>query len=966
MIKKIYFFVIFLFLVALTTNAQVGIGTTTPNSSSTLDVVSTNSGVLIPRIILTATNVAAPVTSPATSLLIYNTATAGAGLTAVSPGYYYWDGTQWVRLQSGISSNDWSLLGNSGTNASTNFLGTTDDNDLIFRRNNTRAGRLASTSTSFGLNALNPASTGPQNTAFGVNALASHTTSFNNTAIGYNTLTSVTTLGANTAVGANALRFNANTFSTSVGAFAGENNNGSSNVIMGYSAMRNNTGGANTVLGYNAMSGGSGSNNIALGFEVMRDQAGNNNIGIGYQAALTSNVGSFNIALGDFASNNRNDGRSNIIAIGRNAMRDTNFPNSSDDFSSKIAIGYDALNGANNATGSSTLIAIGKNNMRGHQGTRNIGIGDFTFDGALTFPYQSGGSDNVALGNGILRRSFGSNNTIVGSGSFANNTTGQGNTSIGAYVSQQNTTGSFNTSLGYFSHVDNQTGNHNLSLGYFSNRGNYGGSRNTVLGTFAGGDFGLGDRDGNILIGYRSGFFETNSDRLYIDNSDTTTPLIYGELDTNILRTNGTLQVNIPGSGGYAFPNVDGTNGQVLTSNGAGAVSWQSPGAAAAGWLLGGNAATNPATQFLGTTDAQDLVFRTNNLERARISSNGFMAVNGPINAFGRFYSFTNTSGIDAVVGEASSFGSAGIIGYGNNAGGYGTFGYNTASGVGALGSSIFGSASTRIGVVGISTGSLFGSITGFNLGSSSVGLIGTFGLSTGAAATTRYGGIFAYDTDNSLSSSIDPNSPIAQLAGYDATRSIYYGGYFAGGQDYTGVFNGGNAGTNANAVDYAYVGARFGTTNYKIIGNGSVSTIIDGENDKKHVMFAPESPEILFQDYGVGQLVNGQVRIAIDPILAKNIYVDENHPLKVFVQLKGDCNGVYVTDESSTGFTVKELQSGTSNVKFSYQIVANRADRKDATGKVVSKHVNVRLPDAPTALERARIEKQEIKKINK
>lgn len=964
MIKKIYFLVaIILLSIGLDANAQVGIGTTNPDSSSTLDVVSTNSGVLIPRLILSATNVAAPVVSPATSLLIYNTATAGSGLTAVSPGYYYWSGSQWIRLQSGVTSNDWTLLGNSGTNPTTNFLGTSDDNDLIFRRNNIRAGRLANTSTSFGLNALNPLSTGPQNTAFGVNALASHTTSYNNTAIGYNTLTNVTTFGANTAVGANALRVNANTFNTSVGAFAGETNNGSSNVIMGYSTMRNNTGDSNTALGFNSMTVGAGSNNIAIGYEVMRDQSGNNNIGIGYQAALTSNVGNFNIALGDLASFNRNDGRSNTIAIGKNAMYGSSFTNSSDDFSSKIAIGYDAMNGASNATGSSTLIAIGRYNMRGHQGSRNIGIGDFTFDGALTFPYQSGGSDNVALGNGILRRSFGNNNSIIGSGSYANNTTGQGNTAVGAFVSQQNTTGSFNTSLGYFSHVDNQTGNHNLSLGYMSNRGNYGGSRNTTVGTFAGGEFGLGDRDGNVLIGYRSGYYETNSNRLYIDNSDTVNPLIYGELDTNILRTNGTFQINIPGTGGYAFPFSDGTNGQVLTSNGAGTLSWQTPSATAASWLLGGNAATNPTTQFLGTTDAQDLVFRTNNIVRARISANGSMAVNAPISGLGKFYTFINTAGVDAVVGEASSTGSSGVTGYGNHAGGYGSFGYNTASGVGTLGSSVFGSASTRIGVVGISEGSLYGSLVGYNLGSSSTGMVGLFGLSTGTPASTRFGGMFTYDTDNNLSGSVDANGPIAQLAGYDAAKSIYYGGYFAGGQDYTGVFNGGNTGTNANAVDYVYVGTRVGTTNYKIIGNGSVSTIIDGENEKKHIMFAPEAPEILFQDYGVGKLIDGKARIEIDPILAKNIFVDENHPLKVFIQLKGDCKGVYVIDESTSGFTVKELQGGTSNVSFNYQIVASRADRKDASGKVVSKHVDVRLPSAPTALENPKIQKNKIQK---
>ncbi len=114
----------------------------TPHPSALLDIdaASTPSlGVLIPRIALQAINISAPVTSPATSLLVYNTATASSGITAVSPGYYYWDGTQWVRFAyspSGSSANDWNLLGNSGTVSSTNFIGTTDNIDFVFRTNN--------------------------------------------------------------------------------------------------------------------------------------------------------------------------------------------------------------------------------------------------------------------------------------------------------------------------------------------------------------------------------------------------------------------------------------------------------------------------------------------------------------------------------------------------------------------------------------------------------------------------------------------------------------------------------------------------------------------------------------------------------------------------------------------------------------------------------------------------------------
>ncbi|MCB9188963.1 MAG: hypothetical protein H6600_08365 [Flavobacteriales bacterium] len=112
-----------------------------------------------------------------------------------------------------------------------------------------------------------------------------------------------------------------------------------------------------------------------------------------------------------------------------------------------------------------------------------------------------------------------------------------------------------------------------------------------------------------------------------------------------------------------------------------------------------------------------------------------------------------------------------------------------------------------------------------------------------------------------------------------------------------------------------------------KILGTGSVSTVVEDTVGNKVIMNCPEAPENLFMDYGMGQLVNGFAHIKIDPILAKNIIVDEAHPMKVFIQLEGDCNGVFVSSKNADGFDVKELQNGTSNVSFSYSIVATRGD---------------------------------------
>jgi hypothetical protein len=87
------------YLSPFTCSAQVAINTSgaNPDASAGLDVSFTNKGVLITRVALTQTTSASPVTSPLTSLLVYNTAT----VNDVTPGYYYWNGTKWVRFVSG-------------------------------------------------------------------------------------------------------------------------------------------------------------------------------------------------------------------------------------------------------------------------------------------------------------------------------------------------------------------------------------------------------------------------------------------------------------------------------------------------------------------------------------------------------------------------------------------------------------------------------------------------------------------------------------------------------------------------------------------------------------------------------------------------------------------------------------------------------------------------------------------------
>jgi|SRR5690554_1985047 len=80
-------------------SAQVGIGTTAPDTSSALDIYSTDLGVLLPRVDLTSTSNALPITSPVTSLLVYNENTSND----VTPGFYFWKDSQWNRLNDDIN-----------------------------------------------------------------------------------------------------------------------------------------------------------------------------------------------------------------------------------------------------------------------------------------------------------------------------------------------------------------------------------------------------------------------------------------------------------------------------------------------------------------------------------------------------------------------------------------------------------------------------------------------------------------------------------------------------------------------------------------------------------------------------------------------------------------------------------------------------------------------------------------------
>ncbi len=96
-------------------------------------------------------------------------------------------------------------------------------------------------------------------------------------------------------------------------------------------------------------------------------------------------------------------------------------------------------------------------------------------------------------------------------------------------------------------------------------------------------------------------------------------------------------------------------------------------------------------------------------------------------------------------------------------------------------------------------------------------------------------------------------------------------------------------------------------------------------EDGTRVKLFAEEPTEVYFSDYGDGQLAGGRAHITLDAAFLQTVTINERFPMKVFVQLEGDCNGVFVTNKTTTGFDVVELAGGRSDAAFSYRAVCTR-----------------------------------------
>jgi hypothetical protein len=219
-------------------------------------------------------------------------------------------------------------------------------------------------------------------------------------------------------------------------------------------------------------------------------------------------------------------------------------------------------------------------------------------------------------------------------------------------------------------------------------------------------------------------------------------------------------------------------------------------------------------------------------------------------------------------------------------------------------------------GVAASTTGTTYG-VYGENQSSSGTGVIGLASSTTGFNYGVR-GSTPSPDgtaVDGWATSSTGANLGVwAHSSSFPSGRGLYASGgtaMYCNGNFYqlTGVFE-------------AHPTSTIWTT------NKPATVKLNGGQKVK--LFAEEAAEVYFNDYGEGTLAGGRAHVSLDAEFLQTVTIDGGHPMKVFLQLEDDCKGVFVSNKTSTGFDVVELQGGKSSAKFSYRVVCKRKYYED------------------------------------
>lgn len=188
---------------------------------------------------------------------------------------------------------------------------------------------------------------------------------------------------------------------------------------------------------------------------------------------------------------------------------------------------------------------------------------------------------NVVVGNNSMNGVVGRDNLAIGFNVMTSSTSiaVRENTAIGQQSMQALTTGYHNTAVGRASLTSIESGFENTSIGRNTLSGNTTGSNNVALGNQAGAST-TGSL--NVFIGNQAGSGYVGDNALFIDNSNTNSPLIFGDFANDSVKIYGVLSVDSAKNGtGYSLPGNRGTSGEILHTDGLGKTYWSTSAASA-------------------------------------------------------------------------------------------------------------------------------------------------------------------------------------------------------------------------------------------------------------------------------------------------------------------------------------------------------------------------------------------------
>lgn len=223
------------------------------------------------------------------------------------------------------------------------------------------------------------------------------------------------------------------------------------------------------------------------------------------------------------------------------------------------------------------------------------------------------------------------------------------------------------------------------------------------------------------------------------------------------------------------------------------------------------------------------------------------------------------------------------------------------------------------------------GTVVGENPGGTSEGVkgtgtnVGVYGAVDGASNTGMGLGTAGVWGDTGAPA----DSGYAAIQG---TADNNYAGFFANNSSDFGTITAANSSSTSGSAVFITFGPIGGAGPVCIIDidanltcNGKISDVVKADGGARQVsLYAMQSAENWFEDFGSGVLKNGAMTVQLDPTFASTVNTAIDY--HVFLTARGECEGLYVTNLTASGFEVRELHHGSSNVAFDYRIVAKRA----------------------------------------